>query len=65
MIDMAQPKPLAPALRRRINKWAHGQGQRHEAAQKAAFTAKIEQAIAAGATFDELAALVDVIEASL
>jgi hypothetical protein len=65
MIEKAQPKALAPVLRRRINKWAHGQGQRHEAGQRAAFLEKIDQAIDAGAGFDELAALVDLIEAML
>jgi hypothetical protein len=54
MIETGSLKPLAPVLRRRINKWAHGQGQRHEATQRAALIAKIQQAIDAGAGFVEL-----------
>jgi hypothetical protein len=57
MIQTASPKALPPALRRRINKWAHSQALRHESAQRAALTAKIQRMADAGAAFEQLDSL--------
>jgi hypothetical protein len=56
------PKPLQGPLRARINKLAHLQGQRHEAALKVAVMAQVQHARDSGATHDELNALVDRME---
>lgn len=57
------PRPLHGPLRSRVNQLAHAQGLRYENALRSELMAQIQAARDGGATFDELAALVDKIEA--
>lgn len=58
-------RPIDGPLRSRVNQWAHAQGQAHEMRLKAQTMARLEQARAGGAGFDELAALLADIETEL
>jgi hypothetical protein len=56
------PKPLPAALRARINRAAHAAGLRYAATTLATMLAQLERTRDAGATFDQLATLVDRLE---
>lgn len=56
-------RPLQGPLRARINRLAHRQALQHETRLRASLLAQVQTARDNGATFDELAALVDKLEA--
>lgn len=56
------PRPLAGPLRARINRLAHSQALQHETRLKASLLAQVQTARDDGASFDELAALLDQLE---
>ena len=57
-------RPLAGPLRARINKLAHSQALLHETRLKAGLIEQVKSARNGGASFDELSALVDKLEAA-
>ena len=57
------PRPLTGPLRARINRLAHAQALHHETRLKALLLEQVQAARDGGASFDELAALVDRLEA--
>ena len=57
-------RPLAGPLRVRINRLAHAQALQHETRLKASLLEQVQNARDIGASFDELAALVDTLEAA-
>ena len=57
MNEKAHIRPLCAALRSQINKAAHQAGLKHETQLKAAMTARLMAARAAGASFATLAAM--------
>jgi len=56
------PSPLAGPLRARLNRAAHAGALAHETRLKALWMARALEARDAGASFDELAALIDTLE---
>ena len=58
------PRPLAGPLRARINRLAHAQALQHEMRLKASLLEHVQSARDSGASFRELAALVDTLEAA-
>lgn len=58
------PKPLRGPLMARINRLAHAHAIRQEPRLRAVLLAQVQTARDGGATFDELAALVDKLEAA-
>ena len=58
------PRPLAGPLRARINRLAHAQALQHETRLKASLLEHVQSARDSGASFRELAALVDTLEAA-
>ena len=58
------PRPLAGPLRARINRLAHTQALQHETRLKASLLEHVQSARDGGASFDELAALVDKLAAA-
>lgn len=59
MTKIPTPKPLNGPLRARINKLAHSCALEHETRLRAALLKKVQTARDGGATFDQLAALVE------
>ena len=57
-------RPLAGPLRARINRLAHARALQHETCLKASLLEQMQSARDSGASFDELAALVDKLEAA-
>ena len=57
-------RPLAGPLRARINRLAHAQALQHEPRLKASILGQVQSAHDGGASFAELAALVDKLEAA-
>ena len=57
-------RPLAGLLRARINRLAHSHALHHEARLKASLLEQVQSARDSGASFAELAALVDKFEAA-
>lgn len=57
-------RPLAGPLRARINRLAHSHALHHEARLKASLLEQVQRARDGGASFAELAALVDKFEAA-
>lgn len=58
------PRPLAGPLRARINRLAHSHALHHETRLKASLLEQVQTARDDGASFEELAALVDKMEAA-
>ena len=58
------PRPLAGPLRARINRLAHSHALQHETRLRAALLQQVQTARDRGASFEELAALVDKMEAA-
>lgn len=63
MIQTPTPKPLNGPLRSRINRLAHAHALHHEAALRAALLAQVQTARNCGASLDQLAAMVEGLEA--
>lgn len=53
------PRPVTGPIRRQINKLAHSHGLQHETRLRDAMLKQVQAARDGGATFDELANLVD------
>ena len=64
MTQATTSKALTDPLRGRINRYAHAQGIQHENTLRAALTTQVQQARDAGATYDELAAMVNRMESA-
>lgn len=56
------PRPLTGPLRTRINRLAHSHALLHEARLRASLLDRLQTARDGGASFDELAALLDQLE---
>ena len=63
MIPTHTQRPLTGLLRARINRLAHSQALHYETRVKALLLEEVQTARDAGASFDDLAALVDRLEA--
>lgn len=57
------PRPITGQIRQRINRSVHDMAQVHETRLRALWLAKVQAARNAGASFAELNALIDALEA--